>query len=49
MPNNKNFHKSKQLIDLDLGTVDQTVVSGKFKHSDDGFGYFMHYYCYVSF
>ena len=33
---NKNeFNKSKQPIDLDLVTVGQIVVSGKFKHSDE--------------
>ena len=35
--NKKGFHKSKQAIDLDLVTVDQIVISDKFKHSDDGF------------
>ena len=38
----KEFHKSKQPIDLDLINVDQIVVSGKFKH-DDGFKYFIGY------
>ena len=37
--NKKEFHKSKQPIDLDLINVDQIVVSDKFKHSDDGFNY----------
>ena len=32
----KEFHKSKQPIDLDLVNVNQIVVSDKFKH-DDGF------------
>ena len=32
--NKKEFHKSKQLIDLDLVTVDRIVVSDNFKHSD---------------
>ena len=41
--NKKEFHKSKQPIDLDLVTVDQIVVSDKFKHSDDGFKYFIGY------
>ena len=40
----KEFHKSKQQIDLDLVTVDQIVVSDKFKHSDDGFKYFIGYH-----
>ena len=41
---NKNeFHKSKQPIVLDLVTVEQIVVSDKFKHSDDGFKIFFGY------
>ena len=39
--NKKEFHKSKQLIVLDLVNVDQTVVSDKCKHSDGGFKYFI--------
>ena len=34
--NKKEFHKSKQAIDLDLVILDQIVVSGKFKHSEEG-------------
>ena len=41
--NNKEFHKSKQAINLDLVTIDQIVVSDKFKHNDDGFKYFIGY------
>ena len=41
--NKKKFHKSKQPIDLDLINVDRIVVSDKFKHSDDGFKYFIGY------
>ena len=41
--NKKEFHKSKQPIDLDLVNVDQRVVSDKFKHSDGGFKYFIGY------
>ena len=41
--NKKEFHKSKQAIDLSLVIVDQIVVSDKFKHSDDGFKYFIGY------
>ena len=41
--NKKEFHKSKQAIYLSLVTVDQIVVSDKFKHSDDGFKYFTGY------
>ena len=39
----KEFHKSKQRIDLDLVTVDQIVASDKFNHSDEGFKYFIDY------
>ena len=39
----KEFHKSKQPIDLDLVNVYQIVLSDKFKHSDDGFKYFIGY------
>ena len=41
--NKKEFHKSKQLVNLDLINVDQIVVSDKFKHSDNGFKYFIGY------
>ena len=41
--NKKEFHKSKQPIDLDLVNVDQIVVSDKFKHGDNGFNYFIGY------
>ena len=37
------FHKSKQLINLDLLNVDRKVISDKFKHNDDGFKYFIGY------
>ena len=39
----KEFHKSKQPINLSLVNVDQIVLSDKFKHSDDGFKYFIGY------
>ena len=39
----KVFHKSKQPINLDLINIDQIVISDKFKHSDDGFKYFIGY------
>ena len=39
--NKREFHKSKQSIDLGLVNVDQIVESDKFKHSDDGFKYFI--------
>ena len=38
--NKKEFHKSKQPIDLDLKKVAQIAVSDKFRHNDDGFKYF---------
>ena len=41
--NKKEFHKSKQAINLDLVIVDQTVVSDKFKHSEEGFKHFIGY------
>ena len=41
--NKKEFHKSKQPINLDLVNVDQIVVSDKLKHSDGGFKYFIGY------
>ena len=41
--NKKEFHKSKEPIDLDLVKVDQIVISDKFKHNDDGFKYFIGY------
>ena len=41
--NKKEFHKSKQPIDLSLLNVDQIIVSDKFKHSGDGFKYFIGY------
>ena len=39
--NKKEFQKSKQPINLDLVNIDQIVISDKFKHSDDGFKYFI--------
>ena len=33
----KEFHKSKQPIDLMLVIIDQIVVSDKFKHNNEGF------------
>ena len=41
--NKKEFHKSKQPINLNLINSDQIVVSDKFKYSDDGFKYFIGY------
>ena len=41
--NKKEFHKSKQAINLDSVTVDKIVVSDKFKHSEDGYKYYIGY------
>ena len=41
--NKKEFHKSRQAIDLDSITVDKIVVSDKFKHSEEGYKYFISY------
>ena len=41
--NKKEFHKSKQPIDLKSVSIDQIVVSDRFKHSDDSFKYFIGY------
>ena len=40
--NKKEFHKSKQAIDLDSVDTNKIVVSDKFKHSE-GFKYFIGY------
>ena len=39
----KEFHKSKQPINLDLVNADQIVAYDKFNHNDDGFKYFTGY------
>ena len=41
--NKKEFHKSNHPIDLSLVSVDQIIVPDKFKHSDEGFKYFLVY------
>ena len=41
--NKKEFHKSKQPIEISLVIVDQIVISDKFKHSDEGFKLFIGY------
>ena len=41
--NKKEFHKSKEPIDLMSIIVDQVVVSDKFKHNNEGFKYFIGY------
>ena len=38
--NNKEFHKSKEPIDLMSVIVDQIVISDRFKHNNKGFKYF---------
>ena len=39
--NKKEFHKSKQPINLMSVNVDQIVVSDKFKHNNESFKYFI--------
>ena len=41
--NKKEFHRSKQAIDLDLVDTGKIVVSDKFRHSEEGFKYFIGY------
>ena len=41
--NENEFHKSKQPINLDWVNGNQIAISDKFKHSDDGFKYFIGY------
>ena len=41
--NKKEFHKSKQAIELDLVDTDKIVVSDKFRHGEEGFKYFIGY------
>ena len=41
--NKKDFHKSKQATDLDSVTTDKIVVSDKFKHTEEGYKYFIGY------
>ena len=41
--NKKEFHMSKQPIDLMSVSVDQIVVSDKFKQTNEGFKYFIGY------
>ena len=41
--NKKEFHKSKQPIDLMSVNVDQIAISDKFKHSDKGIKYLIGY------
>ena len=39
--NKKEFHMSKEPIDLMSLNVDQIVMSDKFKHNNEGFKYFL--------
>ena len=41
--NKKEFHKSKQAIDLDSVTTDKIVVSDKFRDSEKVYKYFIGY------
>ena len=41
--NKKEFHKPKEPIDLMSVSVDQIVMSDKFKHNNEGFKYFIGY------
>ena len=41
--NKKEFHKSKQAFDLDSVDTGKIVVSDTFKHSEEGFKYFIGY------
>ena len=41
--NKKEFQKSKHPIELNSVSVDQIVISEKFKHSDEGFKHFIGY------
>ena len=41
--NKKEFHKSKQVIDLDSVDTDNIVVSDRIKHSEHRFKYFIGY------
>ena len=39
----KEFHKSKQAIDLDSVDTDKILVSDKFRHSEEGYKHFIGY------
>ena len=41
--NKKEFYKSKQAIELDLVDTGKIVISDRFKHSEEGFKYFIGY------
>ena len=41
--NKKDFHRAKKAMDLDLVDTRKIVVSDRFKHSEEGFKYFIGY------
>ena len=41
--NKKGFHKSKQAIQLDSVDTGKIIVSHRFKHSEEGFKFFIGY------
>ena len=41
--NKKEFHKSKESVELISVILDQIVVFDKFKHNNEGFKYFIGY------
>ena len=41
--NKKEFHRAKKAIDLDLVDTGKIVLSDRFKHSEEGFKYFIGY------
>ena len=41
--NEKEFHKSKQPIELMSVNIDQIIVSDKFKRSEEGYKYYIGY------
>ena len=41
--NNKEFHKSKQPIDLMSVNTEHIVTTDKFRHSEEGFKYVIRY------
>ena len=41
--NKKEFYRSKKAIDLDLVDTGKTVVSDKFRHSEESFKFFIGY------
>ena len=41
--NKEEVHRSKQVTELDLVDTGKIVVSGRFKHSEEGFKYFIGY------